>query len=56
MAMAARTTIVEVENGIVTLGDIDPDNVHVSGVYVDRVVVIPNDGIWDDKPATGPFA
>lgn len=56
MAMAARTTIVEVENGIVTLGDIDPDNVHVSGVYVDRVVVIPADGIWDDKPATGPFA
>jgi len=56
MAMAARTTIVEIENGIVTLGDIDPDNVHVSGVYVDRVVVIPNGGIWDDKPATGPFA
>ena len=56
MAMAARTTIVEVENGIVALGDIDPDNVHVPGVYVDRVVVIPTDGIWDDKLPTGPFA
>ncbi|MDA0735248.1 MAG: CoA transferase subunit A [Chloroflexi bacterium] len=56
MAMAARTTIVEVENSIVALGDLDPDNVHVPGVYVDRVVVIPADGIWDDRGATGPFA
>ena len=49
MAMAARVTIVEVENDIVEAGDIDPDCVHVSGVYVDRLVRIPPppEGIWD---------
>lgn len=49
MAMAARVTIVEVENDIVEVGAIDPDHVHVSGVYVDRVVRIPPPpvGIWD---------
>jgi 3-oxoacid CoA-transferase A subunit len=56
MAMAARTTIVEVENAIIPLGDLDPDSIHVPGVYVDRVVVIPADGVWDDRRATGPFA
>ena len=49
MAMAARTTIVEVENDIVAAGELDPDQIHVSGVYVDRLVRIPPspDGIWD---------
>ena len=47
MAMAARITIVEVENDIVAVGDLDPDQIHVSGVYVDRLVRIPPDGIWD---------
>jgi 3-oxoacid CoA-transferase A subunit len=47
MAMAARITIVEVENDIVALGELDPDQVHVPGVYVDRMVRIPPDGIWD---------
>src|SRR5262244_689970 len=47
MAMAARITIVEVENDIVPLGDLDPDHIHVPGVYVDRIVRIPPDGIWD---------
>src|SRR5215510_9647800 len=49
MAMAARITIVEVENDIVTVGELDPDQVHVPGVYVDRLVRIPPapDGIWD---------
>ncbi len=49
MAMAARVTIVEVENDIVDMGAIDPDNVHVSGVYVDRLVRIPPPpvGNWD---------
>ena len=46
MAMAAKTTIVEVENDVVEIGEIDPDQVHVSGIYVDRVVKIPEDGIW----------
>jgi 3-oxoadipate CoA-transferase alpha subunit len=47
MAMAARTTIVEVENDIVAVGELDPDQIHVPGVYVDRLVRIPPDGIWD---------
>ena len=47
MAMAAKTTIVEVENDIVEPGDLDPDHIHVPSVYVDRVVRIPADRIWD---------
>ena len=47
MAMAARTTIVEVEQSIVEPGAIDPDQVHTPGIFVDRVVKIPDDGIWD---------
>jgi 3-oxoacid CoA-transferase A subunit len=47
MAMAARITIVEVENDIVTAGELDPNHIHVPGVYVDRLVRIPPDGIWD---------
>ena len=37
MAMAATTTIAEVDE-IVELGDLDPENVHTSGVFVQRVV------------------
>ncbi len=47
MAMAATITIVEVENDIVEPGELDPDAIHVSGIYVDRLVRIPEDGIWD---------
>jgi 3-oxoacid CoA-transferase A subunit len=47
MAMAARVTIVEVENDIVPVGELDPDQIHLPGVYVDRMVRIPPDGIWD---------
>ncbi|MBM3224074.1 MAG: 3-oxoacid CoA-transferase subunit A [Candidatus Tectomicrobia bacterium] len=49
MAMAARITIVEVENDIVEPGALDPDAIHVPGVYVDRLVRIPPppEGIWD---------
>jgi len=36
MAMAARTTIVEVEN-MVDLGDIPAEDVHVPGVFVQRI-------------------
>ena len=46
MAMAATTTVVEVENDIVEAGALDPDHVHTPGIYVDRVVRIPSDGIW----------
>ena len=47
MAMAARVTLVEVEEEIVAVGEIDPDQVHTPGICVDRVVKIPADGIWD---------
>ena len=46
MAMAAKTTIVEVETAIVAAGQLDPDQIHVPGIYVDRVIQIPADGIW----------
>ncbi|MDU9416933.1 CoA transferase subunit A [Staphylococcus lloydii] len=35
-AMAAKITVVEVEE-IVDIGEIDPDDVHLSGVYVDYI-------------------
>ncbi|GIT70113.1 MAG: hypothetical protein Ct9H300mP27_12170 [Chloroflexota bacterium] len=37
-------TVVEVEDAIVEPGELDADNIHVPGVYVDRLVKIPNDG------------
>ena len=46
MAMAATVTIVEVEEKIVEAGELDPDLIHVAGIYVDRLVRIPEDGIW----------
>ena len=46
MAMAATVTIVEVENEPVPVGELDPDQIHVPGVYVDRLISIPKDGIW----------
>lgn len=38
MCKAADVTIVEVEE-LVNLGVLDPDTVHVPGIYVDRIVV-----------------
>lgn len=46
MAMAARTTIVEVEEPIVPAGELDPDHIHLPGIYVHRLVQIPPDGIF----------
>jgi 3-oxoacid CoA-transferase subunit A len=39
VAMAGRTTIVEAER-IVEPGDLDPDFVHLPGIFVDRVVLV----------------
>jgi 3-oxoacid CoA-transferase subunit A len=39
MATAARTTIVEVDE-LVEIGAIDPDDVHLSGIFVDRIVEV----------------
>ena len=36
MAMAGKTTIVEVEQ-LVALGDLEPENVHLPGVFVQRI-------------------
>jgi acyl CoA:acetate/3-ketoacid CoA transferase alpha subunit len=48
MAMAARLTIVEVEEPILPAGRLDPDNIHTPGIFVQRMVVIPPapEGIW----------
>ncbi len=40
-AMAGKICIVEVEE-IVEIGQIDPDQVHLPGIYVDRIVHNPN--------------
>ncbi|WP_372403006.1 CoA transferase subunit A [Acinetobacter piscicola] len=40
-AMAAKLTIVEVEE-LVEIGELDPDDIHLPGIYVDRIVVNPN--------------
>lgn len=37
MAKAAKVTIAEVEQ-IVEVGELDPDAVHVPGIYVDRLI------------------
>ncbi len=37
MAMAAAVSIAEVEV-IAAVGDIEPDNVHTPGIYVDRLI------------------
>ncbi|KAF7995005.1 hypothetical protein HCN44_004477 [Aphidius gifuensis] len=37
MCKAAKVTIVEAEE-ILEIGQIDPDNVHVPGIYVDRII------------------
>lgn len=38
MLMAARVGVVEVEE-LVPLGDLDPDQIHLPGVYIDRILV-----------------
>lgn len=37
MCKAAKVTIVEAEE-ILEIGQLDPDNIHVPGIYVDRVI------------------
>ncbi|ENV33699.1 CoA transferase subunit A [Acinetobacter gerneri] len=40
-AVAGKITIVEVEE-LVEVGEIDPDDVHLPGIYVQRIVHVPN--------------
>ena len=41
MAMAAATTVLEVDR-LVEVGEIDPDDVHLPGLFVDRIVAVPD--------------
>ncbi|XP_018335603.1 succinyl-CoA:3-ketoacid coenzyme A transferase 1, mitochondrial isoform X1 [Agrilus planipennis] len=41
MAKAAKVTIAEVEE-IVNVGDIDPDHIHLPGIFVDKIVLGPS--------------
>jgi 3-oxoacid CoA-transferase subunit A len=45
MAMASKVTIVEVEDEIMEPGSIDPEQVVTPGIFVDRMVKIPEDGL-----------
>ena len=57
MAMAARCAIAEVEEPIVPEGELDPDQIHTSGIFVQRLVKIPPDGILHiarNSPAPAP--
>ena len=51
--MAARITIAEVEE-LVEPGDIKPEDVHLPGVFVDRVVVVGPEGKKIEKRTTRP--
>ena len=48
MATAATLTIVEVEEPVLPAGALDPDLIHVSGIFVQRLVRIPPapEGLW----------
>ena len=52
MATAARTTIAEVEDAILPRGELDPNQVHTSGLFVQRMVRIPPppEGFWPIPP------
>ena len=43
--MAARHVIVEVEEPIVEAGELDPDQIHTPGIYVERLVQILPHGV-----------
>ncbi len=47
MAKAAHCVIVEVEE-IVEAGELDPESIHVPGVYVDRIFKSDPDSPWSE--------
>lgn len=51
MCTAAQVTIVEVEQ-IVALGELDPDQVHVPGIYVDRIIQGQHYDKWIEQRTT----
>ena len=54
-AMAGKITVVEVEH-LVEVGDIDPDAVHLPGIYVHRIVVNAHPEKRIEKRTTRPAA
>lgn len=48
MAMAANFTIAEVDE-IVEVGDIDAENIITQGIFVDRIIQIPQDGLGTSR-------
>jgi 3-oxoacid CoA-transferase subunit A len=54
-AMAGKTTVVEVEQ-LVEVGEIDPDAVHLPGIYVHRIVVNAHPEKRIEKRTTRPAA
>ena len=53
MCMAGRVTIVEAEH-IVELGELEPDQIHISGVFVQRVVQGANYEKWIEQRTVRP--
>ncbi len=51
IATAGRTTIAEVEE-IVPTGQLDPDQIHTPGIFVQRVIVNPNPSKHIEKRTT----
>ncbi len=48
VAMAGRITIIEAEQ-VVAVGDLDPDAIHLPGIYVHRVVALTPDQALDKR-------
>ena len=55
-AMNARHTFVEVETEIVPMGTFSPDEIHTPGIYVERMIQIPEDGIFTVERERQPAA
>jgi 3-oxoacid CoA-transferase subunit A len=51
VAKAARVTIAEIEE-LVPVGDLDPDQIHLPGIYVQRIVVGEHFDKWIEKRTT----
>jgi 3-oxoacid CoA-transferase subunit A len=51
MAMAARVTVAQVEE-LVEVGQLDPDAVHLPGLFVDRIVQVGAEGKWIEQVTT----
>ena len=53
MAKAGRITIAEVET-LVEPGELDPDEVHLSGIYVQRIIKGEHYEKWIEQRTTRP--